>query len=542
MTQTRLEKNEKLVLLTASAVMLAIAFIQCFRTMHDLNWAYDTDFDRDMAFIRNSLDGHFGQDPTYRGNYLWYNPLLFSIEAMLVKITGLPINIIVTRAGIYLNLLGPLTFFAMAWRLFDLRIATAALLSYLFFAAGNIEGSGAATYSPWLYPVTFAQFFFYVNILLCFKVFNSGKYIWFTVLGASIGLSFLCHTAPAILIIFILVSIQTRNWMRAFREKNTAQGKRLILQGLATFLPFLLVISPFLYFIVGKYHLHFVNTYPAEWRPDSLYWKNWRMLIQLNFSLSLLIAVVGFAWFYRSYRSLLQRRIVLNWAAACIIMYLYSATIPGIRDKFHVQLPETVPSYHYFFYLKALQSLMYGFGLVFLVEKFFGLLRLSKRASGNNAGWLAALVLLAAIGYFPYYRDRPDFSMRRELSLEKGKDTARIEAYNYLVDHIPYDKVILCPEPNSTFPVMASGRKMVCVSVLFSNPYLSFHQRYSDACRMLDFLKTGKASEARRLFDDYQVSYVFLPNSEITAATTGSSLFGKVLLRNNGYTLFSLNR
>src|SRR5579859_7084273 len=169
-------KSERFILLTASFIMLVIAFVQCFRTTHDLTWAFDTDFDRDMAFIQNSLDGHFGQDPTYLGQYCWYNPLLFSIEAILVKLTGLPINIVVARAGLYLNLLGPLTFFLMAWRLFDLRVATTALLSYLFFANGVVEGTGAATYSPWLYPITFAQFLFYVNILLIFKAFSSGKY------------------------------------------------------------------------------------------------------------------------------------------------------------------------------------------------------------------------------------------------------------------------------------------------------------------------------------------------------------------------------
>lgn len=522
--------------------MLIVAFVQSFWTMHDLYWAYDTDFDRDIAFVRNSLDGHFGQDPTYQDNYLWYNPFLFSIEALLVKLTGLPINIIVTRAGVYLNLLGPLTFFAMAWRLFNLRIATAALLSYLFFAAGNFEGTGAATYSPWLYPVTFAQFFFYLNILLCFKAFSSGKYSSFVLLGISIGLSFLAHAAPAILIILLLISMQTGNLVHAIRQKNIILGKRLLLQGLVTFLPFGLVVSPLLYYIVGKYHLHVINSYPAEWRPDSMYWKNWRMLVQLNFSVSFLIAVLGFGWFYRSYHSTLQRRIVFNWAAVCIVMYLYSSMIPAIREKFHIQLLETVPSYHYFFYLKALQSLLYGFGFVFLFDKVLQRLRTSKPTPAVNARFMAAVILISAIAYFPYYRNRPDFSARRELSLKKGNDTGRIDAYNFIVEHIPSNNVILCPEKNSTFPVMASGRKMVCVSILFSNPYLSFEQRYNDACRMLDFLKTGKPAEARRLFDLYQVNDVFEPDSNITATSIRSPLFGKVLLRNKGYTLFSLNR
>jgi len=536
-----LTKSQRLVLLTASAVMLLIAFIQCFHTMHDLTWAYDTDFDRDISYVRTSLDGHFGQDPTYLGNYLWYNPLLFSIETAIVKITGLPINIVVTRAGVYLNLLGPLCFFLMAWRLFGLRVATAALLSYLFLAAGNFEGTGAATYSPWLYPVTFAQFFFYVNILLTFKAFSTGKYGWFGLLGASIGISFLGHTAPALLIILMLISMQAGNFLRAARKKDLAALKRLLLQGLLAFLPFLLVVSPFLYYIIGKYHLHIVNFYPAEWRPESMYWKNWRILVQRIVSVSFLIAVLGFVWLYRYFRTPLERRIVLNWGVFCVIMYLYSATIPGIREKFHIQAPETVPCYHYFFYLKALQSILYGFGFVFLFDKALDLLRISRHASLMNAGLLAAAVLICAIAYFPYYRIRPDFSARRELSLQKGRDKDRIDAYQFLVDNIPADKVILCPEKNSTFPVMASGRKMVCVSVLFSNPYLSFDQRYKDANLMLGFLKTGEPAAARQLFDDYHVNYVFLPNPEMPDSAR-CPLVGQVVMKNKAYTLFSLNR
>ena len=88
----------------AIIILLAIAFFQCYRTTYDLHWAYDTDFSRDMAFIQNSLDGHFGKDPNYMGEYLWYNPLLFSIETAIVRISGLPINVVVTQAGAYLNI------------------------------------------------------------------------------------------------------------------------------------------------------------------------------------------------------------------------------------------------------------------------------------------------------------------------------------------------------------------------------------------------------------------------------------------------------
>jgi hypothetical protein len=533
-------KVEKIILLSASLIMLVIAFIQCFRTMHDLTWAYDRDFDRDMAFINDSLDGHFGLDPAYQGQYLWYNPLLFSLETMLVKLTGLPANIIVTRAGMYLDLLGPITFFLMVWRMVNLRVATAALLSYLFLAAGNIEGSGAATYSPWLYPVTFAQFFFYLDVLFCYKAFQTGKYSWFVLLGVSIGLTFLAHTAPAVIIILILILLQGANFLRAIKQKQNSAIGKYFLQGIAVFIPFLLINLPFLYYIIGKYHLNIVNKFIVDWRPTAMQWVNWKILVSHNLSFSLLIAAVGFVWVYRKFRSQPQRAIFVNWFLVTVVMYIYTTSIPGIRDKFHIQLPETVPNYHYFFYLKALQSVLYGFGLVFLLDLLLRRITVSKPALYIQL--FAGAILLYAFVYYPWYCKRADFVDRRKLSLEKANKLYRVEMYDYLVHKVPDDKVILCPEQESTFPVLASGRKMVCVSILWSNPYVDFQKRLEDDSVMLHFVETGQPASARHLFDDYKVSYVFLPNDQAAPAAKATSLLGPPVMKDAQFTLFPVLR
>src|ERR1700743_1421705 len=78
--------------------LLGIAFCRCYQISHDLHWAADYDYDRDMSFVQNTLNGRFGHDPSYRGAWLWYNPLLFSVETLLVKVTGLPINVVIVRA------------------------------------------------------------------------------------------------------------------------------------------------------------------------------------------------------------------------------------------------------------------------------------------------------------------------------------------------------------------------------------------------------------------------------------------------------------
>ena len=121
------QKN-RLAFITAMIIMLLIAFVQCYKTTYDLHWAADPDFDRDIAFVQGTLNGHFGMDPNYAGEYLWYNPLLFSIETLIVKVSGLPVYEVVTRAGAYLNLLGPIAFICMLVFLFDFRIAAVSLL------------------------------------------------------------------------------------------------------------------------------------------------------------------------------------------------------------------------------------------------------------------------------------------------------------------------------------------------------------------------------------------------------------------------------
>ena len=188
----------------AFCLMLIAAFIQCYKTVHNLHWASEPDFDRDIAYIRSLLDGNYGKDPNMAGQYMWYNPMLFLFETVAVKLTGLPINIVVARAGAFINLLSPVAFFFMVVKLFDFRVALASVLCFFFLICGNLPCWGAATYSPWLVSDTFSQFLFYITFFFCYKAFSGQKMYWFIILGASLGLTFLGHSAPVFIIILII--------------------------------------------------------------------------------------------------------------------------------------------------------------------------------------------------------------------------------------------------------------------------------------------------------------------------------------------------
>lgn len=524
-------------------LIVGMAFVQCIRTTHDLNWAHDPDFDRDIAFAQGFLDGHFGKDPSYAGEYIWYNPMLFSIESGAARILSLPIHIVVARAGPYLNILGPVAFFIMLAVLFNTKLALVSSLSYLFLSTGNILGWGAATYSPWLYPVCFAQFIFYINIIFCYKAFSTQKNMWFIALGLGSGISFLAHTAPTIMIILITGILQFENAIRAWRRQEYRLLKNYLVQFILVSISFLMAGFPLLYYVIGKYHLNVVNRWVFLY-TEGIYILRWNYFLEMikeNISVSFMVGLVGFVWVYRNIKHMLAGKIFLYWLIAAVFMYAYSSLVASIDHRFNIHLPGTVPSFHYFFYLKALQSVFFGFGLLYIVESVFMPIAdffatRTKMPKISVDIFVISIVILCSVLYYPLYKQRGDFVALRALALQKQADKDKVEVYEFIVNNISDDKVILCEAEASLFPIMPTARKMVSTAFTFSNPYLDFDKRERDRMEMLRFIKDGNPLSAIKLFDRYQVSFVLLSNKMIPGTSLDRS--SKPLLRNGSYSLF----
>jgi hypothetical protein len=538
--------NQKRIIIFSGLAMILVAFIQCYLTSRDLSWYYDIDVPRDMAYVQQILYGHFGKDPNYPGEYLWYNPLMSMVQAGVIKISGWPINVAMVRMGAYLNVLAPLAFFSMMLAMLDFRVALAGLLSYLFLSSGVIPGFYAATYTPWMYSGVFTQFLFYINIYLGYQALKTGKITWFLGLGVGVGLGFLGHTAPTVLMILILISIQGAEMIRALKSKNAAVFRKLTFQGLAVFVPFVIFSLPFTYFIVGKYHMNFQNRSPFEYVDTIFIWRNYKAMIGENLSISSVIAVIGFFWFYKKFQQPLVRKILLNWFWIGIGMFFYSTLVVSLDAHTNIRLPGTVPSFHYFFYLKALQSVFYGFGLVFLTQP---LIRWTvnkkflhfKDPSAKTATYLfVILVMLSAAVYFPFYQKRDDFVWFRKLCLDQAKNYSGIQAYYYIHDHIAENEVFLSEENTSIFPIMATARKMVSIGITFSNPYVNFQVREKARNEMLSYLKTGQPSGAPELFKKYGVSYILLNNANLINFKNLGLIPSAVCHRNDAYTIFRL--
>jgi len=536
----QIKDNTKYVL--GCIIMLLIAFVQCYRTVHDLHWASEPDFDRDISYIRATLNGHYGQDPNMAGQYMWYNPMIFLAETVIVKLSGWPINIVVVRAGAFLNLINPIVFFIVLVKLFDYRVALAGLLSFVFLINGNLPCWGAATYSPWLVSDTAVQFMFYLSIFFCYKAFTEQKMLWFIILGACVGITFMGHSAPAIIIIMILVIMQGHKVLIALKDKQYNLVGTYFLQGALTVIPFIIFAFPFLYYVYGKYHLHFVNRIILQCAPGIFARKETFTLLKLNVTFSLLVSLVGFVWFYKKFENKVLRKLIWNWLFITLVMYVYESAVPTADKLLHINLPDTIPAFHYFFYFKALQSIFFAFGFIWLFNLLIPFLaNFSKKnlSPKLQTNLFVACILFYMLIYFPVYSNRWDFTDLRREALAKEQEKDKIDVYNFIVKSVPLDNVLLCAHGLSLFPVMPTGIKMVSIETYFSNPYVSYDQREDDRNKMLSYLKTATPDTAKKLFAEYKVGDVLLSNDSIAYYKEPAFATSNVIFKNTSYTILS---
>src|SRR5262245_54611845 len=214
------------------------------RTTADLDWPFDPDHLRDISHAQTIQDGGWLQDPFYRDEWLWYNPLLPGTIAAVSYLTGLPVNVVATRAGAYLNLAAPLTFYLLVLRLTGPPTALASLVGMLFLV--HAPTWAAPGYSPWLFGSAAAQPFFYLTLAEYSAASASGQRWRHATAGALLGLTFLTHTAPAILATATIVTVTI---VRAAIEKQSLREPATVIALVAG--PAIIVALPFLVSIVG---------------------------------------------------------------------------------------------------------------------------------------------------------------------------------------------------------------------------------------------------------------------------------------------------
>jgi len=501
----------------AGALLLLVA-ITAWEKTHDLEWPCEADLYRDLGAAQTIHDGAVGADPAYRGERWWYPPLVPATVALIGRVTEVPLHRLYATAGIYLNLLAPIAFYVMLGVLHGRRVALASLVGFLFLGQHDLMSWMHATYSPWLWSCNLAQAFFYLGVLMLSLAMQSGSTRQAIAAGLFVGMTALAHVAPAMLLAGISLALTLRESIaHRFRGPSFKLALRTLLLVAAVAA---VVSSPFWWALVGHYQLRVKNEVPLRWLASELTIERFGELVLRSVSLRGIVAAVGVVGLFwpRGLPRSARRSALGAWGvlAGLGLTYGYVAQ--------RTPLPPLIPSWHFYFYLQALEAVLFGIGTCAIARWTIAAGRALRRvrdpaseALQHRAAEIAIAALLLVVGFrWERYAARPDLVGNREASLVHSRLPA-FDLYRWALRRTKPGDVILT-DPGTSFWMSAAGRKVVALDPLFSNPYVVLEPRTRDSATMREELAQRRFAQFSGLAEQYRVRYVTLPVAARDAA------------------------
>lgn len=499
----------------AGAVLLlltGLALREGVRATARLEWPYDADLYRDIAQAQTAADGGWLEDPFYVGERAWYNPLLAWTSALVAKVSALPAHVAHTRAGAYLGLVGPLAFFVLLKGLGGPWLALLGTFHLIFLAVHTplLEAHPWAvpTYSPWVYASVFAQGFFYVAMLAYVRFTREPTRGNALKAGALGGLTFLAHAAPA-LILALVVAVD-----QAGKLRSTRSNLRRLAGWAAPVAA--CVAGPFLWCVVWHYRLAIRNPTPLAWSwgPAGI-GEGLAFFLVRQSSWSTLLAAVGLVASLRDGPE--GARWPRRWLAISFGLFAYGflgQRLPGLA-AYRLEL---MPHHHFWFYVKAAESALFGWGVLAVAAGVGQVWSLAARALGRPDVSIerlarspalvasATLALLLPLSY-PRFRDREYFRVGRRQAAA-GTRPERSEAVRWIRAHTGREDVFLTSDEAGLQLVGVAGRKSVAVGPFFSNPYVDRERRASARRLMLTRLRSGQYEDFDAMARPFGITYV----------------------------------
>lgn len=483
------------------ALLCAFALWRGTQAVWGLQYPENIDLYRDIGAAQSIRDGAFGQDAAYLGETLWYNPLLPTLGAFVSLFASAPLNVVYTQLGPYVNILLPIVLYILLARFFRRIVGLLAAAALLFLDFYLESAVGWNAYTAAFVASRSSVPLFLLTLLAWRALLENGRWPYAALTGLLLGLTFLGHTAPALLFgtLLTLHLLWTLFW-----RKNVKNALRdyIVLVAAA-----LLVSLPYTWSIVGHYGLRVLNNFPNSWTVPLLYPENFGALLQAQLNPLTALALVGLAALWAQPPQ--TRAPLYLWLLACLLWLVYS-----YAAQINSALPRVIPSLHFYFYLEILKFALAGVGL-------WALARLTARfatrrwkvlthenAHMRPAYTLAALALAVLVA-----QGAPAFDSKRELRRPADQWTTdeRIQMTDWIRANTPPEAVFLAPDGLDLPVVGPSGRKLVCIGIFWSNPYVDWLARDADRTALLGLITAGDTVGFRALAAPYQVQYVLLP-------------------------------
>jgi hypothetical protein len=488
--------------------LCSLAVLRGIWVTSDLLWPFGSDQLRDIAIAETVVRGELLSDPYYANEWLWYPPLFPWLVGGAAFIADVPASLANVRLGPYLNALSPLAFFALASLWFGRRAALASLCAFLFLDRGPYWL--APTYSPWLLPGSSSQAIFFGGLIALTHAVREPTVTRWGLVGAVLGLTFLGHSAPAVLLGAVTLAAIVSDAVVTMTLTRPARHLVVVLAAAVT------VSGPLLVSIGGHYGLHLRNGAGLHWIDPAIEIPLRELLLPGGSAFfASVLAVFGVACMARGWRGVTRGNwLALSWLALSLGLFVYQVYAIGvIRRGGSSSLPVVSPPHHFLFYLRASLLLAFGVGVDALCT---GLATLSTRVAprvfrrdvvGGRALFAAVIGLLLVVNSDGWWR-KAEFNQL----VDSSRAVFAPVEWRALIGWMRYrtspDDVFIAADGPALSFVGATGRKLVALHKFFANPYVDVRPRLETRERFWSALAAGDCAAAQRLARRYRATYV----------------------------------
>ena len=438
-----------------AGLLLGWSLVLGYAVIKDCEVTREWDVMRDISIAQALFDGRYPEDPILLGEISWYNPLTGVILAALSRATGQPLMRLGVTLGPFINLLSPVAFYVFASCIFGRAAALAGLCLMLFGKEGRLPFWTCA-YSPWLLAPMYSLGLFFLLMVVGRKAVEARSAWHFHVAGILLGVTFMGHTAPAVVAggtILLMVGIEAvRLWLV---EHDRTAARRVVLLFVLMLAVAFIISLPYSGPIMWRYQFRVLNPWPSLYASQNVELQNLPEQIRLAFCL--------------------RNGIALLTCSLLVQHYVWQAL--RLND---VVMTSIVPGHHAAIQLASVRTVLFGAGVVMLGMRFGRVLqaagaRLSfpARLPLPEMGAAAAVLLSGVILYVnnPYHA-RMDF-IPPDRQTYHDLFERQLPMYEWIRDNTPPEAVFLCPDESmGMLVVMPAGRKLVNPMLLYSNPYV----------------------------------------------------------------------
>jgi hypothetical protein len=296
----------------------------------------------------------------------------------------------------------------------------------------------------------------------------------------------------------------------------------------------LAVASPFLWSILGRYHLRVLNPEPGAYVWTGTGIENLGDLLAGALARPVLVGLVltGLVALVRrdggASRAPVARVTIGAWAFWGTCFLAYALVQPALQAR-GSRIPPLVPAFHFWMLQGALASLLAGFGVAWLGDRMASLVTAvpGRRPRVAVAATITIGLAFALVG-FRSWRTRDDFVEARRLAEFHGGWRDRIATHRWVRANTHGDDVFLAEHDPGLRVVATAGRKLVAMDSGFSNPFVPLPPRAEAAARMLAALHPGGHDVFHPLAVEYRVSYVLVQRERAARPFPEAPFLGRV--------------